>query len=99
MIDAVPDAWPASLKKLLTLDVEKVIPGHGPVCARKDIQAMYDNVVYIIEQTRAAVAKGWGVKEIQEKLTFFERFPAMPGDPMKQMRQESLAGLYKALKK
>jgi cyclase len=99
MINAVPDAWPASLKKLLTLDVDKVIPGHGPVCAKKDIQTMYDNVTYVIEQTKAAINKGWSVKEIQEKLTFFERFPAMPGDPMKQMRHESLAGLYQALKK
>ena len=67
---------------------------------RKDqIQKVYDNLKYIVEQVKAAMAKGWGLKEIQEKMTFAERFPLMPGDPMKQMRHESLAGLYKALKK
>jgi cyclase len=97
MINAVPDAWGPSLKKIQALDVEKVIPGHGPVCTKKEIQTMYDNVIYVVEQTKAAIAKGWSLKEIQEKMTFAERFPAIPGDPMKMMRHESLAGLYQAL--
>jgi cyclase len=98
-IDAVPDKWLVSLKKFQTLDVEKVIPGHGPVCGKEVFQAVYDNVKYVTDKTKEAIAKGISLKEIQEKLTFFERFPAIPGDPMKQMRHESLAGLYKALKK
>jgi cyclase len=98
MIDAVPDGWLKSLKKLAALDVEKVIPGHGPVCGKEQIMVMYDNLQYCIEQEKKALAKGWTLAEIQEKLTMFERFPPMgPGDPMKQMRQESLAGLYKSL--
>jgi glyoxylase-like metal-dependent hydrolase (beta-lactamase superfamily II) len=100
MIDAVPDKWLESLKKLQTLDVDKVIPGHGPVCGKAQIQTVYDNLKYCIDQVKAAVAKGWSLADIQEKLTMFERFPPMgPGDPMKQMRHESLAGLYEALKK
>jgi cyclase len=98
MIDAVPDKWLESLKKLQTLDVEKVIPGHGPLCGKAQIQTVYDNLKYCIDQVTAAIVKGWSLQEIQEKLTMFERFPPMgPGDPMKQMRHESLAGLYKTL--
>lgn len=100
MIDAVPDEWLNSLKKLQTLDVDIVIPGHGPVCGKEQIQVVYDNLKYCIDQVQASMAKGWSLKEIQEKLTMFERFPPMgPGDPMKQMRHESLAGLYNALNK
>jgi cyclase len=98
MINAVPDAWLKSLKKLQTLDVDKVIPGHGPVCDKSAFQVVYDNVMYVTDQVKGAIAKGWSLKEIQEKLTFFKRFPAIPGDPMKQMRHESLAGLCQALK-
>ncbi len=99
MINAVPDEWLKSLKKLQTLDVDRVIPGHGSVCGKEQIQKTYDNLKYIVEQVKAAMAKGWSLKEIQEKMTFFDRFPPMgPGDPMKQMRHESLAGLYNALK-
>jgi cyclase len=98
-IDAVPDKWLESLKKLQMLDVDIVIPGHGPACKKDAFQKVYDNIKYVTDKVKEAISKGWSVKEIQEKLTFFERFPAIPGDPMKQMRHESLAGLYKALKK
>ena len=100
MIDAVPGAWLESLKKLKELDANKIIPGHGPVCDKAAIDATYENVQYITGEVKAAIAKGWSVEEVQEKVTLADRFPPMgPDDPMKQMRQESLAGLYKALKK
>jgi cyclase len=99
MIDAVPEEWLKSLKKLQALDVDKIIPGHGPVCDKEQIQKTYDNLKYVVEKVKSAIAKGWTLKEIQEKMTFAERFQIMPGDPMRQMRHESLAGLYKALKK
>ncbi len=99
MINAVPDEWLKSLKKLQMLDVDKIVPGHGPVCGKEQIQKFSDDLQYCISQVKAAMDKGWSLKEIQEKVTMSERFPTGPGDPMKQMRHESLAGLYKALKK
>jgi glyoxylase-like metal-dependent hydrolase (beta-lactamase superfamily II) len=82
MIDAVPDEWLKSLKKLQTLDVDKVVPGHGPVCDKAAFQIMYDNLKYCIDHVKAAIVKGWSLKEIQEKVTMFDRFPPMgPGDP------------------
>jgi cyclase len=100
MINAVPDQWLKSLKKLQKLDIDKVIPGHGPVFDKKQLQVMYDNVKYCTDEVKAAMAKGWSLKEIQEKVTFAERFPPMgPGDAMAPMRHESIAGLYQVLKK
>ena len=100
MINVVPDAWLKSLKKLQTLDVDKIIPGHGLVFGKEQLQIVYDNLQFCIDTVSAAMAKGWTLKEIQEKITMFDRFPpAVPGDPMKQMRHQSLAGLYNALKK
>lgn len=100
MINAVPEEWLKSLKKLQTLDVDKVIPGHGPVCDKAQLQVMYDNVKYITGKVKTAIAEGWSLKEVQQRVTLAERFPPMgTGDPMKQMRHESLTGLYKALKK
>lgn len=99
MINAMPDEWLKSLKKLQALDVDKIIPGHGPVFGKEQLQVMYDNLKYCVDTVKSAMAKGWSLKEIQEKLTMAERFALPPGDPMKQMRHESLAGLYSALKK
>jgi cyclase len=100
MINAVPDQWLKSLKKLQKLDVDIVVPGHGPVCDKTQLQVMYDNVKYCTGEVKKAITRGWGLKEIQEKVTLFDRFPPMgPDDAMKQMRRESLAGLYQALTK
>lgn len=97
MINAVPQDWLKSLKLLQTLEINKIIPGHGPVFGKEQLQQTYDNLEYVVEKVKNAMDKGWNLKEIQEKLTFAERFPLPPGDPMKRMRHESLAGLYKAL--
>jgi cyclase len=103
MVDAVPEEWLKSLKKLQGLDIDKVIPGHGPVGDKAQIQVMYDNVKYCMDEVKAAIAKGWSLKEIQEKVTFANRFPPMgppgAGDVMAPIRHESIAHLYEVLKK
>jgi cyclase len=102
MVDAVPDEWLKSIKKLQTLDVEKIIPGHGPVCEKAYLQQRYDDIKYCIDEFKAAIAKGWSLKEIQEKVTFADRFPPMgppgAGDLMAPIRHESLAHLYELYK-
>jgi cyclase len=98
MIDAVPEEWLKSLKKLKTLDIDKIVPGHGPLCDKSALDVTYGNVEYITGELKNAIAKGWSLQEIQEKVTFAERFPLMPGDPMKMMRHESIAHMYEVLK-
>jgi cyclase len=99
MIDAVPELWLESIKKLQTLDFDKIVPGHGDVCDKTALDVTYDNVEYIIKEVKAAIAKGWSLQEVQEKVTLDDRFPASPDDPMKKMRHDSLAGLYRTLTK
>ena len=100
LFQAVPDGWLKSLKKLQKLDIDKVIPGHGPVCDKAQLKVMSDNIEYIVGAVKDAMAKGWSLKEIQERVTFAERFPPMgPGDAMAPMRHGSIAHLYEVLKK
>jgi cyclase len=103
MVDAVPDEWLVSLKKLQALDVDKIIPGHGPVVDKAYLQTRYDDVRYCIDTVKAAIAKGWSLQEIQEKVTFADRFPPMgppgAGDLMAPIRHESIAHLYEIYKK
>jgi cyclase len=103
MVDAVPEEWLKSLRRLQDLDIDKVIPGHGPLCDKAQLQVMYDNVRYIIDSVKAAIAKGLSLKEIQEKVTLADRFPPMgtpgAGDVMAPIRHQSLAHLYEVLKK
>lgn len=99
MIAAVPDAWLKSLKQLQQLDIAKIVPGHGPIVGKEQLQVMYDSVQYVTDAIKNAVARGWSLKEVQDKLTFTERWPLMPGDPMKTMRHECMEYMYNLLKK
>ena len=97
---AVPYDWLKSLEKLMKLDADIIVPGHGGVCDKSQLKVMYDNVKYCTDAVKVAMDKGWSLKEIQEKVTFAERFPPMgPGDAMAPMRHGSIARLYEVLKK
>jgi cyclase len=103
LFQALPDDWLKSLKKLEKLEVDKVVPGHGGVCDKVQLKIMQDNIKYMVGEVKAAMAKGWSLKEIQEKVTFAERFPPMGppgvGDAMAPMRHGTIAHLYETLKK
>lgn len=99
MIAAVPDAWLNSLKQLEKLDIAKIVPGHGPIVDKSYLKVMYESVAYTTNTIKDAIAKGWSLKEVQEKLTFAEKWPLIPGDPMKTMRHECLEYMYNLLKK
>jgi len=100
LFQAVPDDWLKSLKKLEKLEADKIVPGHGGVCDKAQLKVMYDNIKYMVGEVKTAIAKGWSLKEIQEKVTFAERFPPMgPADAIAPMRHGSIAHLYEVLKK
>jgi glyoxylase-like metal-dependent hydrolase (beta-lactamase superfamily II) len=100
LFQAVPYEWMESMKKLEKLDIDKVVPGHGGICDKKQLKVMYDTIKYMVDAVKAAINKGWSLEEIQDKVTFAERFPPMgPGDPMAHVRRGSLAHMYEVLKK
>jgi cyclase len=100
MVEAVPEEWLKSLKKLQALEIKKVVPGHGAVCDKAQLQVMYDNVKFYIDEVKAAIAKGWSLKEVQDKVTLTDRFPPVDaGDAMARVRRESIAHAYQVLKK
>jgi cyclase len=100
LFQALPDAWLKSLKKLEKLEVDTIVPGHGGVCDKAQLKVMADNIKYMVGEVKAAIAKGWSLKEIQEKVTFAERFPPIgPAEAMAPMRHGTIAHLYEVLKK
>jgi glyoxylase-like metal-dependent hydrolase (beta-lactamase superfamily II) len=99
MFQCVPDAWLESLKRLQRLDVDTVVPGHGNIGDKGSFQVMHDNVKYCVEAVKAAIKKGWSLEEARTRVTFAERLPLPPGDPMARMRHMGIARLYEVLKK
>jgi cyclase len=67
--------WLTTLDFLSALDVDIVIPGHGPVC---DKRAFATQKAFLLEWTTAvaiAIAQGWTREECMEHISFLDRFP------------------------
>ena len=50
--------WPATLTRLLALDFDTVIPGHGPILTKADIRAFRSKLETVIDRVRAEIAAG-----------------------------------------
>ena len=68
-------AWIDSLDFLKTLDVDHIIPGHGPVCTKKEIDVQKAFIYEWIAVVSVGIAKGWSKEECVEKISFLDRFP------------------------
>jgi glyoxylase-like metal-dependent hydrolase (beta-lactamase superfamily II) len=97
---ALPKEWLKSLKKYQKLDVEKVVPGHGPVTDKSSFSKMHKNVSIWINAVAEAIAQGMTVEEVQQKVTMVKQFPDMPRDERTAgVVRMNVARIYETLKK
>jgi cyclase len=85
---SLPDVWPGTLKKMMEFDVDYVIPGHGDVGGKDNIELMRKNVITWVETVKKAIAAGMTLEEAQKKLDMHKEFPHFPHD-------ERTAGIVK----
>ena len=50
--------WPATLTRLLALDFDTVIPGHGPILTKADVRTFRSKLETVIDRVRAEIAAG-----------------------------------------
>ena len=50
--------WPATLTRLLALDFDTVIPGHGPILTKADVRTFRGKLEIVIDRVRAEIAAG-----------------------------------------
>lgn len=65
--------WPATLDAVLALDFDVVVPGHGPVATRADLERFRDFLRSLWAQTSAVVARG-GTCDEAERVVDLESF-------------------------
>jgi cyclase len=73
------DQWLASLERLRCLDVDYIVPGHGPLT---DLHYIATQRAVLLEwkaAVAAAVAKGWTREETVERVSFADRYPVDVG--------------------
>jgi cyclase len=69
------DQWIASLARLSALDVDRVVPGHGPVTTPHYLAVQRAMLLEWKAAVAAAVAKGWSREETVARVNFAERYP------------------------
>jgi cyclase len=72
---ADPEKWIQSLDFLQSLDVDYIIPGHGPVCDKSYILKQSAYIREWITAVATGMVKGWSKSECLERIDFLDRFP------------------------
>ncbi|MBU1206408.1 MAG: MBL fold metallo-hydrolase [Proteobacteria bacterium] len=72
---ADPDAWLGSLDFLKTLDVDYIVPGHGPICNKDYIFKQSAFIREWVTAVAVGIAKGWSLEECIQRISFLDRYP------------------------
>lgn len=91
--------WVEALDVIARLDVDNVVPGHGPVTDRSYLAVQKSVLLEWEAAVAAAVAKGWSREETVEKVNFADRYPVDIGQGymMDHIQTLNAASLYDKL--
>lgn len=96
---ADPDAWLWSLDFLKTLEVDYIVPGHGPICNKDYIPKQSAFIREWVTAVAVGMAKGWSLEECVQRISFLGRFPVDIGQeaagPM--IQQKAVERIYNFL--
>src|ERR1035437_6393223 len=73
------DQWIASLDRIRALDVDHVVPGHGPVTTKAYVDSQRATLLEWKTAVALAVAKGWSREETMTRVSFADRCPVDVG--------------------
>lgn len=73
------DQWLRSLDRIRALDVDHVIPGHGPVTTLAYVNTQRSILMEWKSAVAEAIAQGWSRDETVDRVSFADRFPVDVG--------------------
>jgi cyclase len=90
------DLWLTALETIRHLDVDHILPGHGPVVNKSYLDVQRSNLLDWKAAVAAAVAQGWTRQETIERVNFAERYPVDVGQDymMDHIQTLNAASLY-----
>jgi cyclase len=90
------DQWLEALETIRALDIEHILPGHGPVVDKTYLDTQRSNLLDWKSAVAAAVAQGWTREETIERVNFADRYPVDIGQGymMDHIQTLNAASLY-----
>ena len=91
--------WLMSLDRLAALNVDHLVPGHGPVTTNRYLVTQRAVLLEWVSAVAAAIAKGWSREETIERVNFAARYPVDIGQGymMNHIQTTNAASLYDKL--
>jgi cyclase len=91
--------WLDSLELLKTLDADYIVPGHGPVCTKAEIDVQRAFLFEWLTAVSVGIAKGWTREECIERISFLDRFPVDIGQEYmgEHVNRHNVSALYDGL--
>jgi cyclase len=91
--------WLASLARVAGLDVDHLVPGHGPVTTTRYLATQRAVLIEWVNAVAEAIAKGWSREETVERVNFAARYPVDIGQGymMSHIQTQNAASLYNKL--
>jgi cyclase len=98
MTSDVPQ-WLDALERIRTLEVDHLVPGHGPVTTTKYLDTQRSVLLEWVNAVAAAIAKGWSKDETIARVNFADRYPVDIGQGymMNHIQTKNAASLYDKL--
>ena len=87
---ADPDAWIRAFRKILSMDVKAIVPGHGPLCDKEEVETQLKWFTAVRKEMKALIAEG----ATEEDAVSHEGYPAFY-ESVGDRRERSLRHWYK----
>ena len=94
------DQWVEALDRIQALDVERIVPGHGPVVPKSYINVQRSHLLEWKAAVASAIANGWSRDETIARINFKDRFGPVDigqGYMLDYIQSRNAAALYDKL--
>jgi cyclase len=93
--ECYPIEWLRSLKTILSLDVDAIVPGHGEVGSNRDVRAFMGFIKCCVDTVSVAIKKGMSKEEAVETIGFEGLLPTRHPGP--ETQKGNVTRLYEML--
>ena len=93
------ELWIQALERLMSLDIDTIIPGHGPVCRKQELYVQRAFLQEWVTAVSAAIGKGWSKEKCLAEISFLDRFPVDIGQEYmgEHVTSHNISALYDQL--
>jgi cyclase len=88
---ADPDAWISSFRKILKMDVDRIVPGHGPICDKNEVEAQLRWFEAMSKEMKKLIKEGGTEDEVAK----YQGYPQLYETDRPEWRMDSLRHWYR----